>query len=344
MSLQCPRSLDRPRLQREIGDLLDRVCRDKLFSGVVLVSDDEGDVFLRSCGYANRSWKVPNRRDARFRIASVGKMHTAAAILQMVERGLLTLDTSVVELLSLQHTRISDRVTIRHLLTMTSGIADWIDESDTSDSSWDALKREHPLYLLKDGADYMPLFANREPRAAPGESWAYCNANFVLLGLAIEKVSGIPFTDYMRENIFGRVGMNDTDFLPANAAADRVAEGYIPILDDDRKLVGWKSNVCDVTIEGGADGGSTSTADDLIRFSRLLRRGEIVSDRLAREMLTPAVETPFSPQLGYRWWYGYGMEIVSEWTAEFSAGVTGAKRREQAADCTTTPIPAWMWL
>ena len=158
----------------------------------------------------------------------------------------------------------------------------------------------------------MPLFANREPRSAPGESWAYCNANFVLLGLAIEKVSGIPFTDYMRENIFGRAGMNDTDFLPADAAADRVAEGYIPILDDDRKLVGWKSNVCDVTIEGGADGGSSSTADDLIRFSRLLRRGEIVSDGVREELLTPAMEMPFSPQHGYRWWYGYGVEIVSD--------------------------------
>ena len=312
MSLQCPRPLDRPRLQYELGDLLDRVCRDELFSGVVLVSDDEGDVFFRCCGYANRSWKVPNRRDARFRIASVGKMHTAAATLQMVERGLLTLDAPIVEILSLQDTRISDRVTIRHLLTMTSGIADWIDESDTSDSSWDALKREHPLYLLKEGADYLPLFASREPRSAPGESWAYCNANFVLLGLAIEKVSGIPFTDYMRENVFRPSDMNNTDFLPADGAADRAAEGYIPILDDDGKLVGWKSNIYDVTIEGGADGVSTSTADDLIRFSRLLRRGEIVSDGLAREMFTPAVETPFSPQGGYRWWYGYGVEIVSD--------------------------------
>ena len=305
-------TLDRLRLQRELADLLDRVCRDEPFSGVALVSDDEGDVFVRCCGYANRSWRVPNRRDTRFRIASVGKMHTAAAALQLIERGLLSLDAPIVELLSLEDTQISNRVTIRHLLTMTSGIADWIDESPTSRWNWDALKRNHPLYLLKEGADYLPLFANREPRFAPGASWAYCNANFVLLGMAIEKVSGIPFTDYLRENVFRPSSMNDTDFLPADAAADRVAEGYVPTLDEDRKLVGWKSSVYDVTIEGGADGGSTSTADDLIRFSRLLRRGEIVSDGLVEEMLTPAVETPFSPQLGYRWWYGYGVEIVSD--------------------------------
>ena len=305
-------SLDRPRLQRELGALLDRVCRDEPFSGVVLVSDDEGDVFLRCHGYANRSWKVPMRRDARFRIASVGKTHTAAAILQLVERGLLSLDTGIIEFLELEETQIPKEVTIRHLLTMTSGLADWIDESPTSRWNWEALKRTTPLYLLRDAADYLPLFANREPHFPPGESWSYCNANYVLLGMAIEKASGVPYPDYMRRNIFRPTGMTDTDFLPADAAADLVVEGYVPILDDDKNLVGWKSSVYDLTIEGGADGGSTSTADDLIRFSRLLRQGRIIGPDLLEEMISPAVETPFSPQLGYRWWYGYGLEIVTD--------------------------------
>ena len=305
-------SPDRPRLQRELSELLDRVCRNEPFFGVVLVSDSEGDVFVRCCGYANRSWKVPNRRDTRFRIASVGKMHTAAAILQLVERGLLSLDAGIVELLDLEDTQISKEVTIRHLLTMTSGIADWIDESATSRWNWEALKRTTPLYLLREAADYLPLFVNRQPRFPPGESWAYCNANYVLLGMAIEKASSLPYPDYMRQNIFLPAGMADTDFLPADAAADRVAEGYVPILSDDRNLVGWKSNVYDLTIEGGADGGSTSTADDLIRFTQLLRQGKIIGPALLAEMLTPAIETPFSPQLGYRWWYGYGIEIVSD--------------------------------
>ncbi len=292
--------------------MFDRVCRDEPFSGVVLVSDDQGDVLVRCCGYANRSWKVPNQRDTRFRIASVGKMHTAAAILQLVEQGRLSLDAAIVELLSLENTRISAKVTIKHLLTMTSGIADWIDESPTSRWNWNALKRTTPLYLLRESADYLPLFANREPRFQPGESWAYCNANFVLLGMAIERASGVPYAHYMRQNIFGPYEMTDTDFLPADSAADRVVEGYVPILDGDRNLIGWKSNVYDLTIEGGADGGSTSTADDLIRFSRLLRHGSIIGAGLVEEMLAPSVEMPFSPQLGCRWWYGYGVEIVSD--------------------------------
>ena len=305
-------SLDRPRLQRELSELLDRVCRNEPFFGVVLVSDAEGDVFVRCCGYANRSWRVPNRRDTRFRIASVGKMHTAAAILQLVERGLLSLDAGIVELLDLEDTQISKEATIRHLLTMTAGIADWTDESPTSRWNWEALKRTTPLYLLREADDYLPLFVNRQPRFPPGESWAYCNANYVLLGMAIEKASSLPYPDYMRQNIFLPAGMTHTDFLPADAAADRVAEGYVPILSDDRNLVGWKSNVYDLTIEGGADGGSTSTADDLIRFTQLLRQGRIIGPALLEEMLTPAVEMPFSPQLDYRWWYGYGVEIVSD--------------------------------
>ena len=263
------------------------------------MSDDQGDVFVHSCGYANRSWKVPNRRDTRFRIASVGKTHTAAAILQLVERGLLSLDTGIVGHLGLDDTRIPHDVTIRHLLTMTSGLADWIDESPTSMWNWNALKRKYPLYLLKESSDYLPLFANREPRFSPGEGWGYSNANFVLLGMVIEKVSGIPYARYMRQNVFGPNGMTDTDFLPADSAADRVAEGYLPILDDHRSLVGWKSNVYDLTVEGGADGGSTSTADDLIRFSRFLRHGKIIGTDLLEDMIAPTVEMPFSPILGW---------------------------------------------
>lgn len=289
------------------------MCNGGPFSGVVLVSDDEGEeVFVRCCGYANRSWKVPNSRDTRFRIASVGKLHTATAILQLIERGLLSLDAGIVQLLELEDTRISKEVTVRHLLTMTSGIADWIDESPDSRWNWEALKRTTPLYLLREPSDYLPLFAGREPRFPPGKSWAYCNANYVLLGMAVEKASGLPYPDHMRQNIFLPAGMTDTDFLPADAASDHVAEGYIPVLDSDRNLVGWKSNVYDLTIEGGADGGSTSTADDLLRFIRLLRQGRIIGPDLIDEMLTPTIETPFSPQLGYRWWYGFGVEIVSD--------------------------------
>ncbi len=299
-------------LKRKLTNLLDRVCRDEPFSGVVLVSRDDADLFVRCCGYANRSWKVFNRRNTRFRIASVGKMHTAAAVLQLTERGLLSLDTSIVKLLSLEKTRISPDVTVERLLTMTSGIADWIDESPDSAWSWNTLRREHPLYLLKEGSDYLPLFTNREPLFAPGESWSYCNANYVLLGMAIQKVSGVPYPDYMRANVFARAGMTATDFLSADAAADRVAEGYVPILDEDRNLIGWKSNVYDLTIEGGADGGSTSTADDLIKFLRQFRRGEIAGAGMARKMTTPFVEIPLSLRAGRRLWYGYGMEIVSD--------------------------------
>ena len=221
-------SPDKLALRRELGALLDRVCREEPFSGVVLVSQDNADVFVRSCGYANRSWKVPNSRDTRFRIASVGKTHTAAAVLQLVERGLLSLDAPMVQFLALEGAKIPAEVTIRHLLTMTSGIADWIDESPSSRWNWESLKRTTPLYLLRTAADYLPLFAYREPRFPPGESWSYCNANYVLLGMAVEKVSGVPYTDYMRRNVFRPAGMSDTDFLPANAAADRVAEATPP--------------------------------------------------------------------------------------------------------------------
>ena len=92
--------------------------REERFSGVVLIKRDERELFGEACGYANRSWKVKNRMDTRFRIASVSKMCTAVAILQLVDEGKLSLDTSVIECLGLKDTAIPKEVTVYHLLTM----------------------------------------------------------------------------------------------------------------------------------------------------------------------------------------------------------------------------------
>jgi CubicO group peptidase (beta-lactamase class C family) len=306
------------------------------FSGAVLVRKGVEDLFCRAYGLADRTWGVKNTPSTRFRIASVGKMFTAAAVLQLIEAGKLTLDTPAVACLELKGTRIPEEVTIQHLLTMTSGIADWINENaEDFDAEWERLCREHPLYLLRSNADYLPLFAGLEPYSAVGEHFSYSNAGFILLGLMIEKASGQPYFDYIRKNIFRRAGMAHSDFLDLDDVSPNVAEGYVPIRDATRTLIGWRRNIYSTTAGGAGDGGSTCTVDDLARFMRALRAGKIVSKESARAMLSPKVDAS-SEDAG--WAYGYGCFIsVGERGEVIRWGHTG---EEDGVSCRVDYFPA----
>lgn len=290
----------------ELNRLLTAKIDKEEFSGAVLVKRDDGTLFEGAYGYANRSWKVKNRMDTRFRIASISKMFTAVAILQLVDAGRLSLDASVVECLGLRDTRIPEEATVYHMLTMTSGIADWFDETGDWEANWAALCREHPIYLFRRNQDYLPLFVDEEPLAPVGEKHQYNGAGYILLGLIVEKLSGLLYFDYIRHNVFAKAGMPRSDFLALDGVDDAVAEGYIPITDEDKAVIGWRKNIYSTTPEAAADGGATSTAADLVRFSQALRNGGLLSPALTQEMLTPKVSQTDERIRGYTWKYGYG--------------------------------------
>ena len=90
----------------QLDAVITKKSREDRFSGIVLIKRDQNDLFRAAYGYANRSWKVANQVDTRFRIASVSKLFTAVAILQLIEANKLSLDTSVVDCLRLENTTI----------------------------------------------------------------------------------------------------------------------------------------------------------------------------------------------------------------------------------------------
>jgi CubicO group peptidase (beta-lactamase class C family) len=288
----------------QLDQIIANKSREEQFSGVVLVKRGESDLFRAAYGYANRSWTIENRVDTRFRIASVSKMFTAVAILQLIEANKLSLDASVVDCLGLEHTTIPREATVEHMLTMTSGIADWFEESGDWDETWAALCREHPIYLFRSNEDYLPLFANKTPNFPVGQRHQYNGAGYILLGLLIEKISGLPYFDYIRQHVFEKAQMTRSDFVSLDDITEEVAEGYIPVEKDDR-IIGWKKNIYSTTPEAAADGGATSTVDDLTRFSRALREGNLLSENFTREMLTPKVLERAEKSRGYTWKYGY---------------------------------------
>ncbi len=294
----------------QLNQLLLTTSQEEEFSGVVLLQCDRELLFEGTYGLANRSWKIQNQIDTRFRIASISKMFTAVAVLRLIEEGVLSLDTSVVQCLELDETKIPEEVSIYHLLTMTSGIADWFDESGNWEEDWAALCREHPIYLFRRHEDYLPLFINEEPVFPVGEKHHYNGAGYILLGMVIEKMTGLSYAVAVQKYVFDPAGMDRSGFPALDDVVEEVAEGYIQILDENEKIIGWKTNVYSTTPDPVADGGVTSTAPDLVRFSRALREGHLLSAEMSQEMLTPKVLSSEEQFRGYIWKYGYANYFI----------------------------------
>jgi CubicO group peptidase (beta-lactamase class C family) len=294
------------------------------FSGAILIRQGKNNLLRRGYGFANRTWHIRNNPETRFRIASVGKMFTAAAVMQLIEAGKFSLDTHIVKYLKLKGTKLPPEATVYHMLTMTSGIADWINENaEDFNAEWQKFCRENPLYLLRCDADYLPIFSQLEPYGAVGEKFRYNGAGFMLLGLMIEKATGLSYFDYIRQNIFARAGMSQTDFIDLDDVHPNVAEGYVPIRDEDGAVINWRKNIYSTTAGGAADGGATSTLDDLVRFSRALREGKLCAKESVSSMLTPKVD---AGNEGVSWMYGFGCFILLGDNSEILRwGHTGAE-------------------
>ncbi|MEL7141922.1 MAG: serine hydrolase domain-containing protein [Cyanobacteria bacterium J06573_11] len=286
------------------------------FSGVVLITQNGKELYSAALGYANRPWSVKNRMDTRFRVASVSKMFTAIATLKLIELGKFAFDTSITTVLNLPESSIPETVTVYHLLTMTSGIADWFDESGDWEETWRTFIRNNPIYLLRRNEDYLPLFANSPPVAPVGEKHRYNNASYILLGLLIERVSGMSYFDYIRQHIFEPAQMTRSDFVPLESVESEIAEGYVPVMDEQGAQTSWKKNIYLVTPEAAADGGATSTAHDLYRFAIALREGRLLSAEMTQAMLTPKVLEDDEPYRGYTWKYGYGNFFLTDQAVE----------------------------
>src|SRR5712691_12188779 len=245
------------------------------FSGVVLITQGSSQLFARAYGYASRSWKVPNTLTTRFNTASVTKLFTAVATLQLIDRGILTFDTPVIDFLELKHTTISRAVNVFHLLTHTSGIAD--DAEEESGEDYADIWKIRPNYAVTETADFLLQFAHKPPNFPPGQGCRYCNCGYVLLGLLIEKASRLSYRDYVRQQIFAPAGMLHSDFLRMDLTYEDVAEGCDPLRDEQGGIVAWKKNIYSYPPIGSPDGGAHVTAGDLDRFLRQLKTGALLS-------------------------------------------------------------------
>jgi CubicO group peptidase (beta-lactamase class C family) len=291
-------------MRDEILKIIDRYEAEEDFSGAVLVREGDEEIVHEARGLAHRGFGVPNTVDTRFDIASVTKLFTATAIMQLVDHGEIALDTRVMPFLGIAGTRISDEVTVFHCLTHTSGIGDDADEEAGEDYA--DLWIERPNYAVRETRDFLPQFVDKAPTFAPGEGVRYNNVAFVLLGLVIEQVSGMPYRDYVRKRIFAPAGMTGAEFCAMDEVCPNAAEGYSPVEREDG-TVGWRKNIYSYPPVGSPDGGATVTARDLDRFVAAIRAGALMGEDAARELLRPHVKRRDIDSGSH--WNGFGFEF-----------------------------------
>jgi len=237
----------------------DKVRADE-FSGVVLIARNANVLFHEAYGFADREAKVPNAKDTKFNLGSINKNFTRAAVLQLVRQGRIALDDPIKKYLpDYPNAEAAEKVKVRHLLSMTSGIGDFFGER------YDATPKEKIRTLQ----DYLPLFADQPLEFEPGTANKYSNGGYLVLGLIIEKAAGVDYYAYVREHIFEPCGMADTDSYPRDAQVANLARGYARETEtagSPRVL-----NLATLPGRGSSAGGGYSTAADMLKYVLALK-------------------------------------------------------------------------
>ena len=272
-------------MREKIKEICDNNALNHNFSGVCMVKENNKTIFEKAYGYANRSFKVSNKIDTRFDTASITKIFTATAIMQLIENKQLSLTNKITEIIDLRGTKIPKDVTIEHLLNHTSGIADDADEEAGEDYS--ALFINSPNYALKECSDFLKNFAYKDPNFKAGTNVRYCNCSYILLGLAIEKITKLSYRDYVTLNVFKKADMNNSGFFGMDEVNENIAEGYKNIVDEEDNIIGYKKNIYSYPPKGTPDGGAYTTAEDLNKFINSIINCKLLSKEYRDILLKP---------------------------------------------------------
>src|SRR5687768_16809605 len=176
---------------------LDEMVKRDLFSGTVLIARGNDTVLQKSYGQADKQRGVANTIDTKFNLGSINKVFTKIALLQLRAAGKIDFSKTLRTYLPDYPSPIADKITIQQLLDMSSGMG------DIFGPKYDATPKDR----IRSLADYVPLFIDQPLGFEPGTSRRYSNAGYIVLGLVVEKLSGMSYYDYVKTNIYAPAGM-----------------------------------------------------------------------------------------------------------------------------------------
>ena len=274
--------------QSAIDALVKQQMEEQRIPGLSLaVTVDNELIFTKGYGLSNVELQFPALAESVYEVASITKQFTAMGILLLAQDGKLDLDDPVSK--RLPGTPAAwEKITLRHLLTHTSGIPDYDDAGSPLDPRHDYTEDE--LVRL---ATTLPL------KFQPGARWSYSNTAYVLLGIIVHRVSGQPYDDFLRERIFSRLHMgstrvlNDTDLVPYRASGYQLDEGHLKNQD-------WMSP----SVGGTGDGGLVSSVVDLAKWDSAIQSGALIPPNRWKEVFTPVTLNS-----GKAFPYGFGWFI-----------------------------------
>jgi CubicO group peptidase (beta-lactamase class C family) len=254
---------------KEIAAAIDKHSQADDFSGAVLVAHGDQILFERAAGFLDHNAESPNRKDTLFNIGSIVKLMTKFCIAQLWEEGKLLLDDKIGKFLpDYPNREAAASVTVRHLLTMTSGIGDFFGPKYAAT----------PKNLIQNLADHLAFFAAEPLAFRPGTSEKYSNGGYLVLGLIIEKLTGSSYYDFVAKTIFEPLGMKDTGFYEIDVPRPRLATGYAGAPGSPRR-----SNIYTLSRRGSSAGGAYSTARDLFLFARAIQSRKLEPKKAPEE-------------------------------------------------------------
>lgn len=269
----------------ELSQKIDEAGAKDAFSGVVLLYQNNELLLEKVYGLADMDTREPITRQTKFNLASMNKMFTAVAIMQLRDAGKLDLLATVGTYLSdYSNTTVRDSVTIQQLLTHTSGLGDYFD---------DRLEQISPD-SIRSLNDYYQIFVNDPLNFAPGSSFGYSNAGYIVLGLVIEAITGRSYYDHIHQSVFSPLGMQQSGWGHSDTLVLQLARAY-----GTADSSGHRMENPYLGMKGSSAGGGFSTVDDLYTFAKGLKSGQILS----LETLTEMKEDRFENG------YGYGLSL-----------------------------------
>lgn len=294
-----------PALAASLQQVLDNAAASPHHPGVVmLISLPEQGTWVGASGFSDRAMQTPLHPDDRFRIASITKTFVATVVLQLVQEGTLRLDDTVERwvpgLVPNGHV-----ITIRHLLSHTSGLYDYLDGAfEHRYFAQNPLRVWRPLELVRHGVAHNPYFAPGEPGR-----WKYSNTNYVLLGMIIERSTGSTLAHELRSRLFVPLGLHQTFLEDYEDIPGGFVHGYI-----------GSGDYTYASLSTWAAGGIVSNATDLATFAQALFTGRLLNPEMMDQMLA------FTDLSGYPV-YGLGVARNVEEFALATQGVMPSPSR-----------------
>ncbi len=269
---------------------IDAFVRDEMqrqrIPGIAIGIVNKGEVSARGYGYANLEHFVPVTDETIFQSGSLGKMFTAAAVMLLVEDGKLALTDPITKFFP-DAPVTWKAITVRHLLTHTSGIPDY------TTSSFDYRKDYTEDQLAK-------LAFEQKLEFPPGTRWNYSNTGYALLGFIVHRVSGQFYGDVLAERIFKPLGMSTARVISEEDVIANRAAGY-RLVKGDIKNQEWVAPQLNTT----ADGSLYWSIDDLVKWDAAVKRRAILKPESWEQILTPVRLSSGKP---YPYGFGWGLE------------------------------------